>query len=603
MIKAVTGSWRLLSRRRKMALILFALGNFVLNTLDVAAISLVGVIGAIAVGGDINIPFPIFTGVGEEELIAYLLILAGVLFSGKTLLGVLLARTQFRFLARIETRFSEQIASHVFGGDLSSVRKLSRSDLEWAILRSTNIAFSAVLGRSLILLAEFGLALMIFGLFIITDWLSALLIFFYFLVVLGFLQLFAHAKSRISGSQVAEGSVSVGQAVADTVSAFREIAVAGRLNFFVERIKEARARVALGGATHAYLQAIPRLILELALILGAIGLVFFLSFRNEGAPDIGLLSVFVVGSLRMMSALLPLQRAFMELRYFGPQASGAQEIIRDALIGEIDHPGQDNQYEALTPVDEKSAQNALTVECKALSFSYTDRGESSPALDDISFRVEAGQTVAFIGPSGAGKSTLIDLILGLHEPSSGEIMCQGLPPKKFRSVSPGAIGYVPQKPGLVSGSVRENVALGLMREEVDEEALTLALEQAEILDFVNSLPEGPNSTLGNHVDSLSGGQIQRIGLARALYSKPRLLVLDEATSALDAEVEASITSSLKNLNRETTILVVAHRLSTIQDADMVLAMENGKLIATGSFMELRKSSDLVQKYVSLMSFK
>ena len=243
------------------------------------------------------------------------------------------------------------------------------------------------------------------------------------------------------------------------------------------------------------------------------------------------------------------------------------------------------------------------MEVSAVSFSYTDRGVSDPVLLDISLTIEPGQTVAFIGPSGAGKSTLIDLILGLHEPSNGRILCGGVPPKEYRTVKPGVIGYVPQKPGLVSGSVRENVALGLRPEEVDEEALTQALERAEIADFVNSLPHGVDSSLGHHVDSISGGQIQRIGLARALYTKPRLLALDEATSALDAEVEASITSSLKNLNQETTIIIVAHRLSTVQDADVVIAMDGGKIVGSGSFKELQESSPLVRKYVSLMTIK
>lgn len=600
MITAVMGSWRLLSRRRKTALILLALGNLFLNTLDIVAISLLGVIGAIALGGTSRVPIIDLSDVGTEELIFYLLALAAFLFTAKTVVGVALTRTQFMFLARIETAFSERIAHHVLGGDLSAVKSYSRSDLEWSILRSTDIAFSRVLGRALVLLAEFGLAVLIMGLFLYTDWVSAFIILLYFSLVLAFLQLSSHAKSRISGSQVAEGSVSVGQAVADLIAAFKEISVLSHLDYFVERIREARARVAIGNATHFYLQAIPRLVMELALILGAIGFVVFLSFRNEGNPDFGLLSIFVVGSLRMMSALLPLQRAFMELRFYAPQALGAQSIIRDAMTTKIEEPKPENRLATNLSSEDISAHKALAVEVEAVSFSYTDRGASDPVLRDISLAINPGQTVAFIGPSGAGKSTLIDLILGLHEPSSGQILCDGVPPKEYRAATPGVIGYVPQKPGLVSGSVRDNVALGLRQEEVDEEALSQALEQAEIAEFVNSLPQGVDSSLGHHVDSLSGGQIQRIGLARALYTRPRLLVLDEATSALDAEIEASITSSLKNLHQETTIVVVAHRLSTIQDADIVIAMDNGKLVGSGSFKDLQESSPLVRKYVSLM---
>lgn len=603
MITAVMGSWRLLNRRRKTALVLLSLGNLFLNTLDIVAISLVGIIGAIALGGARHVPLIDLSDLGTEVVIPFLLALAAILFSVKTVLGVFLARTQFMFLARIETAFSETIAHHVLEGDLSAVKSYSRSDLEWTILRSTDIAFSRVLGTALVLLAQFGLAVLILGLFVYTDWVSALIIFAYFSIILALLQLFAHKTSKISGSQVAEGSVSVGQAVADSLSAFKEISVLSRLNYFVERIRDARARVATGNASQLSLHAIPRLIIELALILGAIGFVAFLTFRNEGTPDFGLLSIFVVGSLRMMSALLPLQRAFMDLRFYAPQAIGAQGIAREALTTEMENPKQESRLSANIFSEEISGQQPLAVEVSAVSFSYTDRGVSDPVLRDISLTIEPGQTVAFIGPSGAGKSTLIDLILGLHEPSSGQVLCDGVPPKEYRAAKPGVIGYVPQKPGLVSGSVRENVALGLRPEEVDEEALAQALDQAEIADFVDSLPQGVGSSLGHHVDSLSGGQIQRIGLARALYTKPRLLVLDEATSALDAEIEASITSSLKNLHQETTIVIVAHRLSTIQDADVVIAMDGGKIVASGSFKELQESSPLVRKYVSLMTIK
>lgn len=583
-----------------MALLLLALANLFLNTLDVIAISLIGLIGAIALGGTPALPFIDLTAQGMFEVIAYLLALAALLFAVKTVVGVVLSRTQFMFLARIETTFSERIAKHVFGKDLSTFRSYSRSDLEWSILRSTAIAFSSVLGRALVLLAEFGLALLILGFFLYTDWVSALIIFLYFLIILALLQFFAHRNSKLSGSQVAQGSVALSQAVADSIAAFKEISVLSRLNFFVERIRDSRAQVALGNANYFYLQSIPRLIMELSLILGAIGFVVFLSFRNEGAPDFGLLSIFVVGSLRMMSALLPLQRAFMELRFYAPQALGAQRIIREALIYEKEEPQRDTGLGRDPSSDGMSAQTALQIRLEKVNFAYNDLQVLVPVLHNISLTIESGRTVAFIGPSGAGKSTLIDLILGLHVPSSGRILCNGVPPQEYRAVMPGAIGYVPQKPGLVSGSVRENVALGVPPEEVDEEALVQALKQAEIYDFVKSLPSGLSSSLGNHVDSLSGGQIQRIGLARALYTKPRLLVLDEATSSLDAETEASITSSLRNLNQETTIVIVAHRLSTIQDADEVIAMDRGNIVARGNFKELQESSPLVRKYVSLM---
>lgn len=603
MIAAVTGSWQLLSRRRKIGLVLLAVGNLFLNLLDIVAISLIGVIGAIALGGTARLPFIEVRGEETGEVIALLMAVAGVLFLLKTATGVFLAKTQFMFLARIETGFSERIARHVLGADLSEVKRYSRSDLEWSVLRSTDIAFSRILGMTLVFVAQAGLALFILGLFAYTDWVSALLILVYFSIVLGLLQLFSHRKSKINGANVSQGSVSVGQAITDAVVAFKEITVLSRLDFFVKKIHDARSRVAIGNAIQLYLQSIPRLIVELALILGALGFVVVQSIRNDGGPDFGVLSIFIVGSLRMTTAVLPLQGALVSLKFFAPQALGAQTIIRETLTFDNEKLDHESSSYPIRSEYQDTGQRGLTVEVAGVNFSFTDRDTAAPVLHDVSLMIQPGQTVAFIGPSGAGKSTLVDLILGLHTPVSGRILCNGVPPREYRTATPGVIGYVPQKPGLVSGSVRQNVALGLLPEEIDEEALAQALEQAEIDEFVKSLPTGVDSSLGYHADSLSGGQIQRIGLARALYTKPRLLVLDEATSALDAETEASITASLRKLGNETTIIIVAHRLPTIQDADVIIVMDAGRIVATGSFKDLQESSSLVRKYVSLMTIR
>jgi ATP-binding cassette subfamily C protein len=154
----------------------------------------------------------------------------------------------------------------------------------------------------------------------------------------------------------------------------------------------------------------------------------------------------------------------------------------------------------------------------------------------------------------------------------------------------------------VSGSLANNVALGVPADEIDDDGVREALRKAQLLDFVDTLPEGIHSSLGPHSDSLSGGQIQRLGFARALYTNPRLIILDEATSALDAATEASVASSIKNVGGETTVIVIAHRLSTIQDADQVHVMDGGKIIASGTFSEIRKAVPMVEEYVQLMSF-
>jgi ATP-binding cassette subfamily C protein len=175
-------------------------------------------------------------------------------------------------------------------------------------------------------------------------------------------------------------------------------------------------------------------------------------------------------------------------------------------------------------------------------------------------------------------------------------------PGELREKSPGLMAYVPQKPGLVDGSIAQNVALGVPPEERDEGAIWSALERAQLAPHVSGMENTIHSSLGSHSDGLSGGQIQRLGLARALYTNPSLIILDEATSALDAATEASIAGAIQALGRDTTVIVIAHRLSTIQHADQVHVMENGEIIASGTFKEVRKNVPLIEEYVKLMSF-
>jgi ATP-binding cassette subfamily C protein len=164
------------------------------------------------------------------------------------------------------------------------------------------------------------------------------------------------------------------------------------------------------------------------------------------------------------------------------------------------------------------------------------------------------------------------------------------------------MAYVPQRPGLVSGTLVENIALGLPKDAIDYDRVASALQKARLEEFVSELPDGVHTRLGKNVDSLSGGQVQRLGLARALYTNPKLIVLDEATSALDAEAEASISENIRNIGDDTTVIVIAHRLSTVQRADVVHVIDNGELLASGTFKQLRKTVPMIQEYVRLMSF-
>jgi ATP-binding cassette subfamily C protein len=305
----------------------------------------------------------------------------------------------------------------------------------------------------------------------------------------------------------------------------------------------------------------------------------------------------------MMGAILPLQHIWNDLRVKQKWVKSVHEIL-EQLRDEpelLDPRIYKFQEFVSTPgVTLAPPEGGLAISVKSVSFTHANKSE--PAVSGVSLEVERGSYAAIVGPSGAGKTTLVDLILGLYEPQSGEVLVNGESPVVFRAKLPGLVSYVPQRPGLVTGSIAHNVALGVPDHDIDEKSVWEALERAQLGPLVTSLPDGIHSTLGSHSDALSGGQIQRLGLARALYTKPKLIILDEATSALDAATEASIADAISNLGSDTTVVVIAHRLSTIQYADAVHVLDEGTLVASGTFKEVRQQVPMIEEYVKLMSF-
>jgi ABC-type bacteriocin/lantibiotic exporter with double-glycine peptidase domain len=226
-----------------------------------------------------------------------------------------------------------------------------------------------------------------------------------------------------------------------------------------------------------------------------------------------------------------------------------------------------------------------SISLKDVSFTYP--GKQAAALSEINLDIPAGHNVAIVGGSGAGKSTLVDLILGLHQPREGYVSLSGMSPREAVNTWPGKVGYVPQVVSLFNSTVRENVAIGRDLVDIDDNKVWSALEKAQLANFIRENPDEIAMHVGEQGVKLSGGQKQRLGLARALYDEPELLVLDEATSALDSETEDAISKALKNLPAQTTRITIAHRLATVRDAEMVIFMESGRIVASGTFEEVR----------------
>jgi ATP-binding cassette, subfamily B, bacterial PglK len=574
----------------------------IVNGLDILGILLFGAVGVLALGQDVEIPFLQLTLVADVRYLVPLIAGVGILFTLKTLFALSFSRHVVLYLARVESDYSTRIIERIFMGEFSLMKRYSRAETEWAVLRSSEIAFTTVLGQAITLVSETALAIGILAVLVIADVSVAMTLLSYLLVLGLVLQLWSNKLVKEAGEEYSNESVATNHALDDLVAAYREIAIAGQLPMFTRAVSIHRGAVSRAQANYSFLTSVPRYVAELGLVLGVIGLAAFFSVRDGAAESLGLLAVFAAGGLRILSAMLPLLRAFQDLRYNGPLASSAQ-----AILAEVRDTVQDERVqEVIGPLrfefgsSSGATKPPVDVELGDVSFSYQDRAGSDEALKHISLRIGAGEIVALAGPSGAGKSTLAELILGLHSPTTGHVRLGGVPADRFRISRPGSIGYVAQKPGLISGSIERNIVLGERGEPTNWPSLIEAVEVADLAPLIDSLPEGFQTDLGKHRDALSGGQLQKIGLARALYRKPSLVILDEATSALDAESESLVTQKILKLRGEVTVIVIAHRLSSIQEVDRIYLMDGGKIVATGTFQQLYESTALMRRYAELM---
>jgi ATP-binding cassette subfamily C protein len=526
---------------------------------------------------------------------------AGVLslFLLKALFSVILTRQAAYFVATVEARSAKTIAEVSFGGDLGDARKRSREEIMYAIQAGSPSAFNVLLNAVNSLIAESMLFVVLCLGFFFVDPLTTLGAVIYFGIIVFVIQFFVGSRMGRAGKIATDGSIRANTAVSDLLSVFRELLVLGKRNKYIDQIYAARISAADSAATQHYLNGMPRYIIEAALLVGVALFILLESLAGDIVESAATVGVFLSGGFRLTAALLPLQNALLTINSVIPSAKTAHEIL--ALSQGSTLLNKENVDESTSGLKEPlSFVHNMPVGIKFQSVGFTYPTSDKPALANITFEIEAGTQVALMGPSGAGKSTIADLLCFVLRPTSGSIVRTNIPAETIGTEKLGGVSYVPQKPGLVSGSILENIALSEDSIGADRARAFDALRLAHLEEFVNQLPEGLDTPLGKLKDGLSGGQVQRLGLARALYTKPGLLVMDEATSALDAESEAEIQKALDEMRGDVTVVLIAHRLNTIQHADKVILIEDGQVKDSGNFKELISRNQSVERAVELM---
>lgn len=598
MLAAARQSLRFMSSRERVIYFTLIALRALIGILDVLGILLVGLVASIGAaqlnpeGKQTELLGFTVPRLDSSGLLVLVVSVLGV-FIVKAVLAIALSWSIARFIASIEVRNAHRLTDYLLRGSLENAKRYSKAEFQYAITGASNWAFTGILNNVAAIITESFLLFVVAIAFFVVDPLSALFALTYFGVTVVGMQYFIGRSLKRAGNDAADGTIDATNAISDTLDTFREISVLARQEHFLTRIHESRKRIAHSGAVLQFLGGMPRYVVETALILGVVVFVGVQLLSGDLAAGLATLGIFLAGGVRIMGSLLPLQTAVAALKINAERSRMALELLSDLPPEVAPMAGNDT-----VRFDESGA--GLGVELAGVHYRYAP--DEPETLRGINLAFGPGQHAAIIGPSGAGKTTLVDVILGLIEPDSGTVGIGGVEPVALRKRAPGAVSYVPQKPGLVSGTIAENIALGVEARDIDHDLLASVVEDAFLGDFIRSLPEGLETSVGKQVDSLSGGQIQRIGLARALYVKPRLLILDEATSGLDASSEAFIGESLRKLRGRVTVLVIAHRLSTVQHADIVHVLDAGSIVASGDFKSVQASVPMVAEYVKLMSF-
>lgn len=511
----------------------------------------------------------------EERIVVVLAVAATLLFILRGIGSIIVTWIQGGLVIEAQLR----VATGILRGFVRSPWIVQQAISTSAMLRTardSTVGVGAILTSGMGIMSEAAVAVAVFIALLVVNPLLAIGALAY-LGVGGFLYIhFLRRPVERRGERIQTASVGMNSALVDLVGGIRELTVRGAAQPYLDRFGLAGLRYYTAFRFLNVANLAMRHLLEIMLIGGA-ALVILLAMLSGSTTVLVSVGVLLAGGLRLVPALNMFLVNLNTVRAQEPALALVEaELHRfDSKALAVD-AGRSAVDDTLSPTGAFSFDR--------VAFRYPSRAE--PAVHYLDFTVAAGESLGVVGGSGAGKSTLVDLLLGLLEPDSGTIEIDGRSLREHLRAWREQIGFVPQDIFLTDDTLAANIAFGDPTESVDEQRIAEAIQLAHLEDVVAELPDGTETMLGERGVVLSGGQRQRVGLARALYHRPRVLILDEATSALDNETERNIAEALRSLHGQMTMVVIAHRLSTVRSCDRIIYLENGRIGGVGRFDEL-----------------
>ena len=600
-MKSIYTKLRLLFPGRSFTLLVLNLiGLFLLSLMEMVGVAAILPIVNIAMGAELTgylaVLSDIFGNPQRSDLVVYLGIVLVLAFVIKGIAALLFKRWSLKFTGYQQLATSTTILNHYMKDSYFNHRKSQPEETAFLISTYVVFAYRGFVGSIINFVGDFLSIIVLLIMILCVMPVPALIAFAYFGITIAVMQFFLRRGNAKYGEITARAGRDALRFLLDDIRGFREIRITNTHKAAIEQYREPAARSVKSDVNLSFLNDFPKYSLEVIFIVGIAGLLALVT-ATQGADGLPFLMLFATACIRILPNATRMIASLGGIRANEFASEEVAKVIRSMSPEEqrLQMVEFKDEIDPATIIN--SGIEPVDVQIDNLVYRYPDGDKD--VLKDIQLDVPAGTSVAFVGGSGSGKTTLVDLILGLLTPTSGTISSQGKDIHTDLHSWYQKIGYVPQDPYLGNGTLREAVAFGIPAKHIDDDRVIYCLELAELMPVVETLEDGINTSIGENGNRLSGGQRQRVGIARAMYRNPSLLVMDEATSALDNETEHKITQTINRISKEITVIIVAHRLSTVRNVDQLVYLSQGRIANKGTFKEVQAANEEFANLVRL----
>lgn len=485
----------------------------------------------------------------------------------KTILSIFVTRKILFFLSIRAAQTTQHLTSILLQKPLLEIQNKSLQENIYLVTSGVNNIVLGILGSTAMLISDTLLLVFLLVALFIAEPSTAVTSLILFGGVLYILFALLQKKAKLLGIKQANLTIRSSELLREVLSLYRQSVVSGRRSYYSNEVGIKQANLAKINAEVSFFPNISKYSLEIVVVVSTLIIAALQFLQSDAKHAITVISIYLAASTRIAPAILRLQQNLISIKTLSGSALETLEFAENL--------NKSNVYSDLKPFTTIHDGFIPTIKVENVSMIYPE--STIFVLDRVSFLIKPFTINAIVGKSGAGKTTLVDIILGIHNPTSGTVTISGTSPKEAVIKWPGAIAYVPQEVKIVNGTLRDNIVIGYLKDEIDEKFIMEAIENARLNDFVISLPNGLDTYIGDNGAFLSGGQKQRLGVARALLTKPKLLVLDEATNAMDLETEAEFFRILQRLQKEVTILMISHGTSAARNSNTIINLVNGEI--------------------------